>query len=462
MFLRFSFSLSRTLAPTLALAAILVAPPSGVCREISRNADPAENVNSRYTVESVELLGFAKARLSKPVRERMDKMVGAKYDTLALSSLVWKLREEVKAKHINIKVGRGLKPEHLAVRLEVEGQRDKSFELTAPKFGYQSRQGYSGTVEGVINAGSRLRLAGGYSNDGDALLERYQGFHGRVEFRLLTPASSRIPLTLRFRYASLRQGWNRSTTSIPAQLAGSDAADARLYGEREVFEPVAVTQVPGVRGLTWSAGANIQRLMHGAARTGGPGAVISPTAAPQAESSNAVVTTLRYRRQFEGSGAHQQELEAGYDLRAATQILASDYVYNRHAITGTYRLLHGKNHELKIAALAGFLNGVAPYYDRFVAGNSQTLRGYSKFDLTPLGANRIVHGSVDYRWRLFQAFYDAGSVAEAALFAAGPSTMSDVKHSVGVGLRKDILQLAVAFPLRGMRMDPVFLLGVNF
>jgi hypothetical protein len=454
MFLRFRFTLP------LALGAILVAPPSGECREISRNADPAENVNSRYTVESVELLGFAKARLSKPVRERMDKLVGAKYDTLALSSLVWKLREEVKAKHINIKVGRGLKPEHLAVRLEVEGQRDKSFELTAPKFGYQSRQGYSGMVEGVINAGSRLRLAGGYSNDGDALLERYQGFHGRVEFRLLTPASSRVPLTLRFRYASLRQGWNRSTTSVPAVAD----ADARLYGEREVFEPVAVTQVPGVRGLTWSAGANIQRLMHGVARTGGPGSVISPTAAPQAESSNAVVTTLRYRRQFEGSGAHQQELEAGYDLRAATQILASDYVYNRHAITGTYRFQHGRHHELKIAALAGFLNGTAPYYDRFVAGNSQTLRGYSKFDLTPLGANRIVHGSIDYRWRLFQAFYDAGSIAEAAVVAAvaGASTMSDVKHSVGVGLRKDNIQLAVAFPLRGVRMDPIFLLGVNF
>jgi outer membrane protein assembly factor BamA len=144
-------------------------------------------------------------------------------------------------------------------------------------------------------------------------------------------------------------------------------------------------------------------------------------------------------------------LEAGYDLRAATQILSSDYVYQRHVAHGTYRFHHGSRHELKIAALAGFLSGTAPYYDRFVAGNSQTLRGYNKYDLAPLGANRIVHGSVDYRWRLFQAFYDTGTVGD-----------SEVKHSVGAGLRKDNIQLAVAFPLRGVRMDPVFLIGVNF
>jgi len=86
---------------------------------VSRNADPADNVNSRYTVESVELLGVPKTKLSRTVRERLDKMIGTKYDTLALTGLVWKIREEVRAKHINVRVGRGLKPEHLAVRLEV-------------------------------------------------------------------------------------------------------------------------------------------------------------------------------------------------------------------------------------------------------------------------------------------------------------------------------------------------------
>ena len=72
-------------------------------RDLSRNVDPADNVNSRYTVESVELLGCTKGKLSRTVRERIDKMVGTKYDTLALTGLVWKIREEVRAKHINVR-----------------------------------------------------------------------------------------------------------------------------------------------------------------------------------------------------------------------------------------------------------------------------------------------------------------------------------------------------------------------
>ena len=39
---------------------------------------------------------------------------------------------------------------------------------------------------------------------------------------------------------------------------------------------------------------------------------------------------------------------------------------------------------------------------------------------------------------------------------------SGAKHSIGAGIRKDSLQLAVAFPLKNGRLDPVFLAGVNF
>ena len=108
----------RLILVTIAIAAALTG------RELTRNADPAENVNSRYTVESVEVLGYSKSKLSRTVRERIDKLVGTKYDTLALTGVVWKIREEVRARHINVRVGRGTKPEHLAVRLEVEGQRE--------------------------------------------------------------------------------------------------------------------------------------------------------------------------------------------------------------------------------------------------------------------------------------------------------------------------------------------------
>src|SRR5262249_37154069 len=118
---------------------------------------------------------------------------------------------------------------------------------------------------------------------------------------------------------------------------------------------------------------------------------------------------------------------------------------------------------LRFKWLGGMVNGNAPIYDRFALGNSLTLRGWNKYALAPLGASRIAHGSVEYRYRMFEAFYDVGSIwdrPQPQQIAA--VTPSGTKHSVGVGIRKDVLQLAVAFPLKYGRIDPVFLAGVNF
>lgn len=404
----------RLILVTIAMAAL------GVGREISRNADPAENVNSRYTVESVELLGFSKSKLSRTVRERIDKLVGNKYNTLALSGLVWKIREEVRARHINVRVGRGHKPEHVAVRLEVEGQRNRSFDVTAPRFGYHSRQGFSGGLDGVINAGDYVRISGGYANDADLLLERCQGLHARAEVKL-----GQSPVTLRFHFASFNQNWN---SAVPA--------GATLYRNREVFEPTATVNLG--RGLRWTNGFSVQRL-------GAPSVV---------EAANAFVSNLSYRREIEGLGS----VDASYDMRAATRMLASDYQYNRHTARASFTWAPSKRQEFRTAALAGVLNGTAPLFDRYVAGNSTTLRGYNKFDLAPAGVQKLIHVSADYRYRLVQFFYDAGHIQPVA----ATRRIAGVLHSVGAGLRKDNMQLAVAFPLRGARMEPVFLVGVNF
>ena len=45
-----------------------------------------------------------------------------------------------------------------------------------------------------------------------------------------------------------------------------------------------------------------------------------------------------------------------------------------------------------------------------MAGNSYYLRGWNKYDIDPIGGNRLVHNSVEYRYGPFQAFYDAGAV----------------------------------------------------
>ena len=38
------------------------------------------------------------------------------------------------------------------------------------------------------------------------------------------------------------------------------------------------------------------------------------------------------------------------------------------------------------------------------------LRGWNKYDLDPLGGSRVAHNSLDYRYGIFEAFYDAGAI----------------------------------------------------
>jgi outer membrane protein assembly factor BamA len=106
--------------------------------------------------------------------------------------------------------------------------------------------------------------------------------------------------------------------------------------------------------------------------------------------------------------------------------------------------------------LAGALNGDAPLFDRFTLGDSRTLRGWSKFDLAPVGGTRVAHGSLEYTFHWVGVFYDTGSVWER-------NDKSSVKHSCGLSLGgREGIYVAVAFPLRSGSVQPLFILGMNF
>ncbi len=106
--------------------------------------------------------------------------------------------------------------------------------------------------------------------------------------------------------------------------------------------------------------------------------------------------------------------------------------------------------------------GTAPLFERFVLGNSTLLRGWNKYELDPLGGNRLAYGSVTYGYHIMRVFYDAGSVWNHG-------TSPEAKQSVGVGIasglglfQKGAFLVAVAFPLRQGRVEPVLIAGMNF
>ena len=113
------------------------------------------------------------------------------------------------------------------------------------------------------------------------------------------------------------------------------------------------------------------------------------------ELSNAFTTALRYDERWENSTLGNYGVEGGYSLRAATNSLDSDFIYTRHAIDGRW-WMHRNKDVISASFIGGVVTGRAPLFERFVLGNSTTLRGYNKYDLAPLGGDRMAHGSLDY------------------------------------------------------------------
>jgi hypothetical protein len=400
------------------------------------------NVNTRYTVEGVavsgdgltaDVLSDRDEKISSGLRREIMALVGEKLNPSLLDDVAKRLRKEFHARSVTHRVLRGASPEYVKVVFEVK-LRPTRFDVSVPKFLYNSRQGWSGAVEGTLST-KQNGFTFGLVSDGDELAERYAGFLARYENTHL--GTDRVKL--RYQFESYHTQWNSSTLDELAPVHQGRPADySGVYRTRENVEPVLTFVI--ARPLTVSVGAGFQRLgmQFPSART---------------EAANAMIAALRYQRQMEDSDI-QQDLDAGYNLRAATAALGSDFVYARHNWHFRYAASRGK-HTLANDFTAGLISGRAPLFERYVLGNSTTLRGWSKWELDPLGGNRMVHNSVDYRYRFLQVFYDSGAIwdrGQSAIF----------RHSVGVGLRQGLFSLAVAFPVREGKVEPIFMVGMNY
>lgn len=421
---------------SLVFLATLITSPMFAGHEAFRGVEPSDNVNYRYTVERVDLMGYQSRNVSRSIRQRLNSMIGRNLDSTALNRIALKIRDELRVDEVHIRIGKGTRPQHVAVQLEIEHHR-KAVDFNLSRIGYTSGEGV--TVAAGIEtefAGNRASMS--FISDGDQFIERASGFQGGFARTHFTRESA---VGFRVGYGALSEHWSRESLTAFAGNAG-----AVRYGFRQYVEPEVLISLTPELQLT--VGASVEHLEN----------VESPAARTLA--SNALTTSLRYKSRFEGTETLTQDVDALYTMRMATRGLGSDFVYTRHSATINYAL-HHLGQTLRFRWIAGLVNGNAPIYDRFGLGNSSTLRGWNKFALAPLGGSRIVHGSIEYRYRMFEAFYDVGAIWDRDPVMRTVID-SGTKHSVGVGIRKDALQLAVAFPLKNGRMDPVFLAGVNF
>jgi hypothetical protein len=406
--------------------------------------DSEFNANSRYTVETVVVAGDGwrttvassadrDEKISSNLSKEIAALIGEKLNVPLLDDLASRLRKEFHAITVEHRVLRGKSPDYVQVVFELK-LRPTRFDLTVPRLLYTRNQGFTGAVEGTASFhhnGFTLGLV----SDGDELAERYTGMVTRYENTRL--GSDR--LRFRFQFENYHEQWNGNTLDTARAVPTSLSADASgIYRARQNFEPELTFVL--AKPLTFSVGASFQRMEM-------------QTPGVPNESANAIVSTLRYHRRLEDT-ENQHDLDGNYNLRTATTFLGSDFAYSRHRLEFRYMLTRGKN--IVIDDLTtGMIAGRAPLFERFVLGNSSTLRGWNKYDLDPLGGNRMVHNSVEYRYSAFEVFYDSG-----AIWDRGDTAV--LRHSIGVGLRQGVFSLAVAIPLRDGHIDPIFTVGMNY
>jgi outer membrane protein assembly factor BamA len=134
----------------------------------------------------------------------------------------------------------------------------------------------------------------------------------------------------------------------------------------------------------------------------------------------------------------------GSDLAYTRQFAQAHYVFEQH---------HSK---VRADVIFGRLTGgPAPLFERFSLGDSQTLRGWDKYIFAPIGGNRVWHQSIEYSYRGFGYFLDAGSVWDQGSDAR-------VRVSTGVGYGRDNLFMTFAVPLNADDMGAKFMAGFRF
>lgn len=389
---------------------------------------PETNVNSRYDVESVELSGVSGSKVSKALRDDMQKLVGEKYNQEAANELAKKLRKELRDYSVAVKVRRGDKPEHVRVIFSVERTFWKRFEVPVPPVVYHSKEGLSGAIEIPIDFHHSVFTFGAVDS-ADELLERNAGLRLRYENRKV----GTDVVQLRIDFDAYHQTFNQATHVALAQSADVPG----VYRARQTFAP-SLSLIP-YRDLKLSVGTSFERLQ---------------IQYPATHTQTAYVGTadIQYRHRIVSQNGFRQNFRADYTMRTATRVLDSDFVYTRHFLTADYTLSKRRNF-FGAHFRGGIITGIAPLFERFSLGNSFALRGWNKFDVAPLGGARVAYGSLEYRYGDFQIFYDVGTVWDKG---ENPR----VRHGLGFGwASRDGFFASLAFPVRLHHVTPLFMLG---
>ena len=423
--------------PRYVTAVRVTGDPDGSARVVfvaarMRDAEHQANINARYIVEKVQIRGVPDRAVTAEMRDDLQALTGKTLDSDLAERLEARLKSAFTDYNVQRRTSRGSQPGQIKVVFQLtrtEQSRWLRFEPLEANTLYHSDQGWGAKLPLTMSGGD-FQVVPHFAIDvGDDLIEEYSGVGLRFESRRLV--SERLGVF--FEWSTFDQDWREQTLN---ELQASSGVPGP-YRNRMTVTPLAKFAI--TPRLTLSGGVSIVEL----------DALDESSSASQM--ANAAIGGLRFNQRWHQTSGVRHDLEAAFTLRAGTDALESDLVYERYLGQADYAVRWAK-HRLFVSSQFGGIAGEAPLFERFSLGDSRTLRGWDKYDIAPAGGDRVVHASVDYRYRVFALFFDSGSVW---------NTGSDrkVRFSTGFGVTTGPVFMMVGFPINTEEFRAVFIVG---
>jgi hypothetical protein len=396
--------------------------------------DRDDNINTRYVVEGADVTGVRDDELTQVLRDALAALVGKRLDSPEASQLQEQIDRDLPNYEVSRRIRRGSQPG--TIRLVYEAQRRElppwlRFEPLKTNVVYHSDQGWGSFLS--LNMGNRtVRFTPIFAIDSeDDFVESNSGYGLRFESTKL--GTRRLGASIEWTW--FEQDWR--TATLDAIALRPDIPS--LYENRTTVTPLVKFAV--TPELSLSAGVSISELEP-------------QELAPVAESrmANAVVASIQYDTKWDDDEATHRA-GGSFGVRAGSRELQSDLAYTRYFGEGWYRYDFGRHHVLA-SGLVGGITGNPPLFERFTLGDAATLRGWDKYDIAPVGGDRVVYSSVEYRYTGLALFLDVGSVWDAG-------TERKVRVSTGFGLHAGPAFITVGFPLNTDNLRAVFTMGLR-
>ena len=394
------------------------------------------NINSRHVVEDVEIRGVREDKLSPELRADLKGLIGRQLDSDEADRLETRVKDALPGYDISRRSVRGSQTGRIKLIFEAnraEWARWLRFEPQDGNLIYHSDQGWGANLPLGMGSGNFLLTPAFAIDNGDELIEEYSGFSLRIESRKL--GSERLGVF--FEWSTFDQTWRDPTL---AALALRPAGPIPYRNRMSVTPLLKFAITPQ---LSIGGGVRITELDP------------LPEDIPglEGQMANAAIGSVLFSQRSNPGSRFKHDIEAAFTVRAGSEALESDLVYERYLGEAQY-LFRRSHHEVRVSGMAGRINGDAPLFERFSLGDSRTLRGWDKYDLAPAGGNRMFHTALEYTYRAMGMFVDAGSVWDEFV-------PRKVRVSTGVTFTPGPAFFTVGFPVNTDEFRAVFTMGVR-